>query len=571
MNMETELNQALKKLRDIELALNESSIVVITDHEGTIQFVNDKFCEISKYSRQELIGKNQRILNSGYHSKAFFSDLWETVTNGNVWQGEIRNKAKDGSYYWVDTTIVPFLNDQAEPYQYIAIRHDITQRKQYEQHIEMIAYFDPLTSLPNRNYLNQWLSNIVNNRNDIVSLLFLDLDRFKSINDNFGHDTGDAMLKEVANRLKYCLRKNDIILRQGGDEFIVILHGRHTKEDTISVAEKILNQLAMPYHVNYHTITTSSSIGISMGRMHPEDLDCTSFIEKLIKQADTAMYHAKKQGGNTYCFNTPDQNQEIERYYQIEKEIKRALDHNEFSVVYQPLVRLDSSEIVGVEALLRWHNPRLGKVSPIEFIPVLEELGYILPVGQWVLRTVCNQMKRWKQCDINIDRVSVNVSPIQFRSQQFVRELKQILDETDLDPAYLELEITEGTILNIIESSKTLHELKELGVSVSIDDFGTGYSSLSYLKKLPIDTLKIDKAFINDLDVDGKIIVNTIINMGQNLNFTIIAEGIEKKEQFQYLQEQHCHQGQGYYWSKPVPGEEITALLDGTKESKTAY
>ena len=318
--------------------------------------------------------------------------------------------------------------------------------------------------------------------------------------------------------------------------------------------------MSYPIQVRNKELSLSVSIGISTNVLC-EDIEFNSkLIETLISQADTAMYHAKKQGGNTFCFNTPDQNFEIERHYQLEQELKGALERNEFSIVYQPLVNLGNKNIVAVEALLRWHNKELGTVSPFEFIPLLEEIGLIIPVGKYVLRSACAQMKNWQEAGVFLERVAVNVSPIQFKNPHFVKDLQDILEETQLEAAYLELEVTEGTILNIKDSFKTLLALQNLGVKVSIDDFGTGYSSLSYLKQLPIDTLKIDKSFISDLDADGKIIVNTIINMGKNLKFKVIAEGIELEEQLKYLKQQKCNEGQGYFFSKPVSGNMITDL-----------
>ncbi|MFC7063813.1 putative bifunctional diguanylate cyclase/phosphodiesterase [Halobacillus seohaensis] len=560
MSYEAELDKAQKKLRDIELALNESSIVAITDSKGDIQFANDKFCKISKYSREDLIGRNQSIVNSGYHSRTFFKDMWQTIGKGKVWRGELKNKAKDDTYYWVDTTIVPFTKDNGKPYQYIAIRHDITKRKHYEETIEQMAYYDPLTSLPNRNLLCEWLNNRSKDKEDHITVLFLDIDRFKSINDNFGHHIGDLILKESARRLENCLHQADFILREGGDEFVIFLDGYKNKKDVISITNEILEQFTLPFDVNNRQIITTTSIGITMNTAKEPQGDYLQYVETLIKRADTAMYHAKKQGGNTYCFNTHDQNNEMERYYQIEQEIKLALQQRQFSIVYQPLINLDSNQIIGAEALLRWENPKLGSVAPSEFIPLLEELGLIIPVGDWILKSVCKQLKTWQDNEIFLQKVSVNVSPIQFRNEHFVTDLKQVLEETQLDPQFLELEITEGTIINAGSAMNILTELKDLGVKISIDDFGTGYSSLSYLKKLSIDTLKIDKSFIDDLDSDGEIIVNTIINMGRNLKYTVLAEGIENREQLHYLKHQDCHEGQGYYWSKPVEVDDIPKL-----------
>ena len=297
-----------------------------------------------------------------------------------------------------------------------------------------------------------------------------------------------------------------------------------------------------------------------MGILEKTQKDYMQKVEVLIRQADTAMYHAKKQGGHSYCFNTDDQNDKKERLCIIEHEVRRALSQNEFNIVYHPLVSLENDQIEGVEALLRWNNPSIGSISPAEFIPLLEELGDIIPVGKWVIKSVCCQMKSWYDKGIQIHRAAVNVSPIQLRDKDFVKDVKKILVETGLEPKYLELEITEGTILHIGESGEILNELRDIGVRISIDDFGIGYSSLSRLKRLPINTLKIDKSFIDDLDIDGKVIVNTIISMGKNLGFNVVAEGIESEEQVSYLKSVGCHEGQGYYWSVPIGAEEIIKM-----------
>lgn len=561
MNHKTELNKIYQKLKDIKFALDASSIVAITDNNGIVTYANEKFCEISQYSEAELIGRNHNIINSGFHPSSFFKDLWETIQDGNVWRGEIKNKAKDGTYYWVDTTIVPFLTPDGEVYQYISVRHDITTRKEHEAYIERMAYTDPVTKLPNRNHFRKWVENQPIQPQEVVAVLYLDLDRFKAINDNFGHDTGDAMLKTVANRLKECLTESDFISRQGGDEFIIILKNTLSEHAIQALATTILKQIRLPYQIDDKQMSTSASIGISRQAYVPKEWSSITFIESIMKQADTAMYHAKRNGGNQYCFNTEDQNILLERNYQIDLELKEALGRNEFTVVYQPIVNLKNNKIVGLEALLRWHNKKLGFVAPNEFIPILEENGMIVPVGKWILATVCSQMKVWQEQGILLQRICVNVSPMQFKDKKFIHDLQEILNESLLDASYLEIEITEGTILDIETSSRTINKLKELGVNVSIDDFGTGYSSLSYLKRLPIDTLKIDKSFIDDLDRDGEIIANTIISMGKNLNFRVIAEGIESEDQLNYLKKQKCHEGQGYYFSKPIGDGEITELF----------
>ncbi|GAA0436802.1 EAL domain-containing protein [Lentibacillus halophilus] len=566
MNYESELNKELKNRHDIETALNESSIVAVTDHRGVIQSANEKFTELSKYTNEELIGSYQNIINSGYHSRAFFHNLWKTIGSGKVWKGEIKNKAKDGTYYWVETTIMPFLNDNGKPYQYISIRHDITQRKQYEETIKQLAYYDQLTSLPNRHLLNEWGNNLEENHK--ITVFFLDIDRFKSLNDNYGHYAGDIILQKIADRLRSCLRDSDFIVREGGDEFIILLDNVYKREDIETFASKIIDQFEKPIYIDYQSIRVTTSIGISTNQLLPGHDHRSKAIETFIRNADTAMYHAKKQGGNTYCFNTQSQNHDMERYQHMEHELRFALENDQFTIVYQPFIGLESEEVVGLESLLRWYSPYLGAVSPAEFIPLLEELGLIIPVGKWILKSVCQQLKEWQNEGIFLQRVSVNVSPVQLRNRDFVNDLKAILTETKIDPAYLDLELTEGTILNVSESAAVINDLQALGVNISIDDFGTGYSSLNYLKQLPINTLKIDKSFIHDLDFDDDVIVNTIINMGQNLNFTVLAEGIESYDQLAYLQNQNCHEGQGFYWSKPVNATAIPYLYNNNGQEQ---
>lgn len=549
-----------QKLRDIQFALNESCIVAITDEQGIIQYVNDKFCKVSKYSQEELIGNRHSMINSGYHPESFFKAMWKTITSGEVWKGEIKNRKKDGTCYWVDTTIVPFLNQNGKPYQYVSIRYDITDRKNCEEMVRKLAYADPLTKLPNRNQLVEWMKESMRDEGDTVTAFFIDIDQFKSINDHYGHTTGDLVLQEVAVRLKNSIRKTDFISRQGGDEFIIILNNNDTEEEVTRVAERVLSNASEPIFYKNTQIHITLSIGISMGS-YRKDIAKTDFIETLIRQADTAMYQVKKQAGNSYCFSTSDQNTNMMRTYQLEAEIKHALDDDEFYMVYQPIVNLQNNQVVGTEALLRWNNERLGHVSPGEFIPILEKQLLIIPVGNWVIRTVAAQMKKWQDEGIFFERVSINISPIQLKDRSFVKHLQQILNETQVDPSYIELEITESTLLEVQHSAVLFEQLQALGIKISIDDFGTGYSSLSYLKKLPINTMKIDKSFIDDLDHHGKVLANTIISMGKNLGYRVIAEGIETKEQLAFLKKQNSNEGQGYYFSKPVKSEEIAKLL----------
>lgn len=554
----------IKKLHDLELALNESSMVAITDKEGRIQFANKKFCSIAKCDEEDIIGKNHSIFNSNYHCKQFYQQMWQTIQSGKVWRGEIRNKAKDGTLYWADSTIVPFVDQAGIPYQFIIIRHDITKQKEIEEKMKHMAYFDSLTSLPNRHFLNQWVEDFSKKERtqpEKIAVLYFDLDRFKSINDTLGHAIGDQLLKETSMRLQTIVPKEGVVTRQGGDEFVLILEKMQTKEQIEQFAHHVIQTIGTPFYIGTHKITMSTSVGISYSTIEPLDTITNSFVETLLTQADIAMYHAKQAGGNRYFFNTYEQNTGFTRKYQISQAIKSAQENQEFFLVYQPIVQLQTMEIIGVETLLRWKNDVLGTVSPVEFIPLLEELDEIQSVGKWVLETACMQMKQWATQGLALEKIAVNVSPIQFNNDRFIQDVKEILEKVELDPHVLEIEVTESTIIDAEQSLKRIQELKDLGISIAIDDFGTGYSSLSYLKKMPIDSLKIDKSFIDDLDVQDEVIVKTIIDMARNLNFTVVAEGIEKKEQLLYLQHQQCHKGQGYHLGKPMTALDVEKQL----------
>ncbi|MDR0130548.1 MULTISPECIES: putative bifunctional diguanylate cyclase/phosphodiesterase [Priestia] len=567
-HFEYKFKEALKKLNDIELALNESSIVAITDSRGFINHVNDKFCEISKYERHELLGQDHRIINSKHHSSLFFKELWSTIRSGKVWHGEIKNKAKDGSYYWVDTTIVPFLDERGKPYQYVSIRNDITKRKAYEEKIKQMAYYDPLTNLPNRYWLNKQLKKLLLDREspELLAILFLDLDRFKSINDTLGHHHGDVLLRRVAERLRKCIPSSDFISRHGGDEFILVLHSLKNVEEIEEMTEQIVKEMSLPFYIDGDKVLTSTSVGISLFskecQQHIIPKDADELIDRLIKQADIAMYVAKRNGRNTYEMSSSSSNERIIKTISMENELKYALERHEFQLVYQPLIDLKTSGVIGAEALIRWNSAKFGTVYPNEFLPILEEVGLIVPVGKWVLEEACKQMKAWTELNSKASKIGVNVSPIQLKSSRFVAEMEQILKKTGLEPHFLELEITESVIQNSQESKKVLNRLRSLGVKVAMDDFGTCYSSLSYLKHLPINTLKIDKSFIDELDEVGKVLVETIIQMGKKLNFDLTAEGIENEEQLQFVTEQGCHIGQGYLFDKPLSPEEMSRLLN---------
>ena len=544
-----------------EVIKNTEEAIIISDESNTIVSVNRAFVRITGYTEEEAIGKNPRMLSSGRQGRQFYEAMWESIQETGSWQGEIWNRKKSGETYLEWLSISTLRNSKNEITRHVAIFTDITKRKEVEQRIHFLAYYDTLTNLPNRvlfgDRLFQALASARRNGGK-VALLFLDLDRFKSINDSLGHVAGDILLQSVARRLKQCIRETDSICRQGGDEFMIVLPGIERKDDVIGIARKIISSMSEPHVIDSRNLVVSFSIGISI---FPEDANNP---DALIQHADAAMYHAKEHGRNNFQFFTSDMNAEALELLSLEADLRRAMKEGQLQVHYQPQADNKTGKIIGIEALARWHHPERGDVPPSKFIPIAEESGLISQLGHWVLKTACAQNKKWQEEGLIRIPVAVNLSALQFHQKDLVEMVAQVLKETGLEAKYLELELTEGIVMSNAESTiDTLNSLKKMGVMLSIDDFGTGYSSLSYLKRFPIDKLKVDRSFIRDIGTnkDDATIATTIISMGHNLGVRVIAEGVETQEQLAFLKENRCDETQGYYVSRPLSAADFSDFI----------
>ena len=540
---------------------NSVEAIIVTDAEERILSVNQAFTEVTGYAAEDVIGKTPRLLGSGTHGREFYEAMWRDLRILGVWKGEIQDRRKDGSLYPASLSISTVRDSNGRITHYVAVFSDITERKASEARIAYLAQHDALTGLPNRALLQDRLDQALahaTRQGKRIALMFLDLDRFKTINDSLGHLTGDKLLQGVAGRLRQCVRETDTVSRQGGDEFIIVLTGVDSPDEAGRVAAKILDQLDAAFDVDGQQLRTSFSIGIAL---FPEDGHDP---ETLMKNADTAMYHAKESGRNTYRFFDERMNVNTLERLQLENGLRQAIGRQELRLAYQAQVDLASGRIIGLEALLRWASEPLGNVPPSRFIPLAEECGLIIPIGDWVLREACRQARQWQDAGLAPVPVGVNLSALQFRRSDIVAGVAAALDESGLDGRWLELELTESLLM---ESGPdvilTLGRLKALGVRLSIDDFGTGYSSLAYLKRFPVDRLKIDQSFVRDLaqNPDDAVIIRTIIQLGHNLRLEVIAEGTETLEQMDFLRREGCTAAQGYLFSRPVPADAIPALL----------
>jgi diguanylate cyclase (GGDEF)-like protein/PAS domain S-box-containing protein len=551
-----------KQMDTLATAVKQSSDwILISDRAGVIEYVNDAVEQVTGYTREEILGQTPRILKSGKYDRAFYRKMWSTILTGRTYTGILTNRKKNGELFEVYHTITPIKDHDGNIAHFVATSKDITALKQMEERINFLAYYDDLTGLPNRALFMDRLRQAVartEERDRYIGVLFIDIDRFHLVNDALGAKFGDVLLKETGKRLAAALREGDSVARFGSDEFVVALADLDSTEDLIFLIEGLKEKLSEPIRSAGEEIVLNFSLGVSV---YPND---SRNGQVLLQNADMACQQARQAGGSCFRFFTAEMNRAASEFVLIEAKLKNAFKNKEFVLHYQPYWGTHSRKMVGMEALIRWQNPDGSLVPPGKFIHVLEETGMIIEVGDWVFETVVNQLKAWREQGYPVVPVSFNLSLIQFRSKDLVEKIRRTLQASGLDPALLTAEITESAFMEDIDYTRAvLVELREMGLSISIDDFGTGYSSLSCLKRLPVDNLKIDISFIRELgkDPDDEAVVSAIINMATTLNLKTIAEGVETEQQWQALRLLRCDTIQGFYFSRPLPAEELSELL----------
>jgi diguanylate cyclase (GGDEF)-like protein/PAS domain S-box-containing protein len=552
----------------VQVTLNAIQDAVLqTDLSGNITFLNQAAERLTGWQLKESLGKSVTEVffvvdevtgESAINPAKRAIEEKKAVTlgaNAVLWR-------RDGSKVAIEDSASPLCGKGGEVIGAVIVFHDVSESRAMVQKMAYLAQHDFLTGLPNRLLLVERLCRAIGlaqRNNKLVGLLFIDLDYFKQVNDALGHAVGDQLLKSVSERLRACVRNTDSVCRQGGDEFVILLTEIERHADAVFMAEKILATFIAPHPIGIHELHVTLSIGISI---YPDDGDA---VEPLLQCADAAMYHAKALGRNNFQFYKTKMNQLAIQRAATATSLRRALKNNEFTLYYQPKIDLNSGAIIGAEALLRWRDPERGLVFPNEFIAIAEECGLIIPIGQWVLGEACRQIKAWLNLGLNAVPVAINISTVELKHTHFLASITSALESTGAPSNYLEMELTESILLHDPELAiKVLSSLKKKGIHLAIDDFGTGYSSLSYLKRLPIDTLKIDQSFVRDItrDTDSATIVNAVIGLGHNLNQRVIAEGIETLEQLALLRTQNCHEGQGFHFSEALPANEFAQLLE---------
>ena len=552
------------KLRDRAIESSVSAIC-ITDNlapDNPIVYVNPAFARITGYSSQEVLGRNPRLLQGTDLAQPELITIRAALHDQRPCHVVLRNYRKDGSMYWNELNISPVRNDAGAVTHYIGVHSDITDAKTHQDELARQANHDSLTGLPNRNLLRDRIDHTcarTQRYGDFAAVAFLDLDNFKVVNDSLGHSLGDHLLRAVAARLESSLRAMDTVARMGGDEFVLVLSDQKSEQSVSGELQRIVELFSQPFAVDGRDVFITASVGVAL---YPQDARDP---ESLMKSAELAMYRAKESGRNTYQLYTVEMQTRVTERLALESRLRRALERGEFSLHYQPQVDLRSNRIFGCEALIRWKQADLGTITPAKFIPLAEETGLIVPIGEWVLRTACRQCKIWQDAGLPAVTVAVNISARQFREKHLLQLVATILAETGLAPSLLELEVTESVIMHDAQHViADLQAFRDMGVSLSVDDFGTGYSSLSYLKRFPVDRLKIDQSFVRDLstDADDAAIAQAVITLGHTMNLRVIAEGVETPEQLAFLSRNQCDEMQGYLLGKPMSADEFGKLLE---------
>jgi len=535
--------------------------VILSDANGNILWVNGGFSRISGYSRDEAIGKTTKLLRSGLQGPSFYKTMWDALLQDGEWAGEIWNRRKDGEAYPEWLTIKAIHDENGQPERYVGVFSDISKHKRAQETIRHLTYYDPVTRLPNRYLFQDRLGQAMERarRSDRrVALVLVSLDRFKTINETLGHQMGDALLREVAQRLTASVRGEDTVSRLRGDTFCCALAELNHTHDANPVINRILDSFASAFDINGHELFITASLGISLFPLDGSEID------DLLQKAESAVNRSKERAENTYHFYTPEMNANSMERLRLETDLRKAVNRGELILYYQPKVEIETGKLVGAEALVRWRHPEYGMVPPARFIPIAEDTGLILPIGSTVLQQACQQLKSWLDQGLTPVPVAVNLSAHQFRQNDMVQAITSVIADSNLPPGLIELELTESSVMRNADSAvMLLNELHGMGLSIAIDDFGTGYSSLSYLKKFPIDRLKIDRSFVQDLGTSqaGEEIVGAIIAMAHSLKMSVIAEGVENSQQLQMLRELKCEEVQGFYYSRPVPAEEFAQFL----------
>jgi len=545
-------------------AVDAAAIFSETDLTGRITHVNDLFCAVSGYSREELLGANHRILSSGLHPPEFFATMWRTIALGKVWKGEICNRAKDGTLYWVDSTMVPLLDDSTgRVLRYVSIRFDVSEKRQLLHSLQWRVGHDVLTGLPNRAFLSDLLNQALDfsrQENIPLAVCMLDLDGFKAVNDSYGHACGDLLLVEVATRLRNIVRGEDVVARLAGDEFVLILRYVRDLHELRAALNRVLGAVSTPYSIQDKEICVFASIGVTLFPQDNDDADT------LLRHADQAMYVAKQSGRNRFHLFDMARDQEVRATHQTVERVRQALVGDELRLHFQPKINMRTGAVVGFEALLRWQHPRRGIIAPRDFLPLVEETDLIVDIGEWVMDQVMTLLGQWQQAGLSWP-ISINIAARHFQRADFVERLKAVLDRhAGVSPHLLDLEIVESVAIeNLQRVSESLEACQALGVQFSLGDFGTGHSSLSYLKHLRTQTIKIDRMFVHDIlhDKDDLALTQALIGLARAFGREVVAEGLESREHGEMLMGLGCEIAQGYFIARPMPAQEILDWVAG--------